>query len=167
VLQVSTSTILAAVSPELDSDADGLSDIDEAKIYRTDSQLADTDIDGLSDGAEIMMHFTNPLTADSDGDGYIDGIEVRHGSDPLLPSSRPGADITDLDGDGLSDKDEKEQYHTDPQRVDSDFDGLPDNDEVDTYFSDPMTVDSDGDSFWDGEEVSAGTDPTDADDFPK
>ncbi|MFV2057246.1 MAG: binary toxin-like calcium binding domain-containing protein [Thiohalomonadales bacterium] len=151
----------------LDSDSDGLTDIDEAKLYNTDSQLSDTDTDGLQDGEEIMEFFTHPLIADSDGDGYLDGVEVKNGSDPLEPSSIPSASIKDLDGDGLLNTEEKELYHTDEQRFDTDFDGLSDSDEVYKYLSDALTVDSDGDSFWDGEEVSAGTDPTDPEDFPK
>ena len=151
----------------VDSDSDGLSDVSEATIYHTDSQLQDTDTDGLADGLEVLQYFTNPLIADSDGDGYIDGIEVNNGSDPLDAEGKPSNSISDLDGDGLLNIDEKELYHTDAQRIDTDFDGLADGDEVVKYLSDALTVDSDGDSFWDGEEVAAGTDPTDPEDFPK
>ena len=149
-----------------DSDNDGLSDIDEATIYRTDSQLADTDADGLNDGDEINIYFTNPLQRDSDGDGYLDGIEVRNHSDPTDANSVPSSSIKDLDGDGLENREEKNSIGSDPQLVDSDFDGLRDDEEVNVYFTNPMSVDTDGDSFWDGEEVKAGTDPGDADSHP-
>ena len=37
-----------AATADRDSDGDGISDVEEAKIYRTDSQLVDTDTDGLA-----------------------------------------------------------------------------------------------------------------------
>jgi hypothetical protein len=152
-----------------DSDHDGLSDVEEAREYHTDSQLLDTDTDGLSDGDEVHKYWTLPLVVDSDGDGYLDGVEVRLGTDPTNAAShpqkgKPGYD--DLDGDGVSNAEER-SLGTDPQRVDSDFDGLTDFDETRRYFTDPMLVDSDGDSVWDGEEVKAGSDPTEATSRPK
>jgi len=162
--------LLVALVPvfaaETDSDGDGLSDIEEATLYRTDSQRADTDADGVNDGDEINIYFTNPLQRDSDGDGYLDGVEVRNHSDPTDGGSVPSANVKDLDGDGLSNLEEKNSIGSDPQLVDSDFDGLRDNEEVEVYFTNPTSVDTDGDSFWDGEEVKAGTDPSDADSHP-
>jgi len=78
-----------AAGGERDSDGDGLSDLDEARVYRTDSQLADTDTDGLPDGLEIERYWTDPLAADSDGDGYLDGVEVRLNTDPAEAGSHP------------------------------------------------------------------------------
>lgn len=40
-----------------DTDGDGVSDIDEIKIYKTHPELADTDGDGVTDGVEIMGGF--------------------------------------------------------------------------------------------------------------
>jgi len=158
--------LCAAVNPLQDSDNDGLSDIDETTLYRTDSQLADTDADGLSDAEEINVYFSNPLLRDSDGDRFLDGIEVRNHSDPTDATSVPSPDIKDLDGDGLSDREESNSIGSDPQLVDSDFDGLSDGDEVHKYFTNPISVDTDGDGFWDGEEIKAGTDPGDPDSHP-
>jgi hypothetical protein len=132
-----------------DSDGDGLTDIDEARIHRTDSQLSDTDLDGLDDGLEVNQYWTLPLVADTDGDGFLDGIEVRLGSDPTEADSQPdpkNPKSDDLDGDGIS----------------NDFDGLDDGAEIQTYFTNPILVDSDGDGIWDGDEVKAGTDPGNA-----
>ena len=156
---------LAKEKASQDSDKDGITDIEEAREYRTDSQLWDTDTDGLSDGDEIMNQLTNPLLSDSDGDGYLDGVEVRHSSDPLNGLDTPGAAVGDLDGDGLSNQEEAD-LGTDPQRIDSDFDGLSDEKEVNHYFTNPLSVDSDGDTYWDGEEVKMGKDPGDAEDHP-
>ena len=70
-----------------DSDADGLSDLDETG-WATDPMVADSDGDGLNDGDEIAAG-TNPLTGDSDGDGFSDADEVAAGTDPLLQFSWP------------------------------------------------------------------------------
>jgi hypothetical protein len=146
---------------DVDSDGDGLTDIEETQVYKTDPQLADTDTDGLTDGVEINKYWTLPLVSDTDGDGYLDGVEVRLKTDPLEASSHPDPNNpanNDLDADGLSNQEERE-YGTDPQRVDSDFDGLNDGAEIKDYFTDPTLADTDGDGIWDGEEVKEGTDP--------
>jgi peroxiredoxin len=63
-----------------DSDDDGLSDLEEAEAG-TDPLQADSDADGLDDGDELVAG-TDPLQADSDGDGFNDGEEVAAGTDP-------------------------------------------------------------------------------------
>ena len=64
----------AILAKGLDTDGDGLSDIDEIKLGTSVTQ-ADTDGDGLSDGDEIKLG-TDPLNADSDNDGVSDGEEA-------------------------------------------------------------------------------------------
>ena len=59
----------------------------------------------------------------------------------------------DTDGDGLTDFDEKNIYHTDPAKKDTDDDGLSDGDEVNIYHTDPLNKDTDGDGLTDGDEV--------------
>ncbi len=59
----------------------------------------------------------------------------------------------DTDGDGLSDGDEVNKYHTNPLKVDSDGDGLSDYDEIMKYHTDPNKFDTDGDGLSDGDEV--------------
>jgi beta-glucanase (GH16 family) len=51
----------------------------------------DDDGDGLSDVEEHGLG-TNLLASDTDGDGFSDGDEVAAETNPLLPSSYPGAD---------------------------------------------------------------------------
>lgn len=82
----------------LDSDNDGLSDAEEARIG-TDPFDPDTDDDGLTDGREAGPNGTgtNPLIPDTDGDGLNDGIEVNGQPTPTNPLNR------DTDGDGLID----------------------------------------------------------------
>ena len=86
----------------LDSDADGIPDVDETATYGTDPGNADSDFDGVADGAELAAG-TDPLLADSaaavdtDGDGLLDSDEVAFGTDLA---------IADSDGDGWLDGDE-------------------------------------------------------------
>lgn len=151
-----------------DSDGDGLSDLEEARHYKTDSQLADTDTDGLADGLEVNEYWTLPLVEDTDGDKFLDGVEVRLGTDPTESHSMPTKmtpGYEDLDGDGIPNEEER-TLGTDPQRVDTDFDGLSDFQEIRQYLTSPILVDSDGDGAWDGEEVRAGTDPANAEKSP-
>lgn len=92
----------AADSAQIDSDGDGILDVDETAIYGTNPGSADSDLDGVSDGAELAAG-TNPLVADSgaavdsDGDGLSDADEAAFGTDP---------GIADSDGDGWLDGDE-------------------------------------------------------------
>ena len=81
-----------------DTDGDGIDDMEETVVYRTDIHRKDTDSDGLSDGLEVEEYFTDPLLTDTDGDGLSDGDEVnnRH-TNPL---------VVDTDGDGSTDAEE-------------------------------------------------------------
>ena len=45
---------------EKDSDNDGISDLEESTIYKTDMHLKDTDADGLDDGLELDEYFSDP-----------------------------------------------------------------------------------------------------------
>lgn len=105
----------------VDSDGDGLLDVDEDTIHGTDPLDPDTDDDGLDDGDEIDRG-TDPLDADSDDDGLLDGEEIDIGTDPLDPDS---------DDDGLFDGTEVD-LGTDPLDEDSDDDGIPDGSDPDS-----------------------------------
>ncbi len=74
--------------PAVDSDHDGLTDAQEAKLG-TDPNNPDTDGDGLTDGQEVNVYHTNPLNPDTDGDGYSDGVEVKNGYNPNGPGKMP------------------------------------------------------------------------------
>ena len=85
----------------LDTDGDGLTDVDEIQIYYSDPERADTDDDQLDDGEEVLYWGTewsgdidsdgvvNLLDNDSDGDLFIDGLELTGGYDPGDPGSHP------------------------------------------------------------------------------
>jgi hypothetical protein len=163
--------------PSLDTDSDGLTDVDESTLYGTEPRDADTDDDGLDDGTELLIHGTNPFLADTDGDGIPDNDEVDAGTNPLdavsfpvepspTPETTPEVDepvasppalgtepaATPSAGAGL-----------DPEG-DLDGDGLSNADETDLYGTDPAKVDTDGDLFSDGGEVVSGRNPLDPSD---
>ncbi|HRE89553.1 MAG TPA: hypothetical protein PK095_10465 [Myxococcota bacterium] len=99
---------VAALDPRLDTDGDGLMDVDELVGW-----LIRVDETGRPQGILERRVFSDPDMADTDGDGVLDGVERMVGSDP---------DSTDTDGDGLSDYDEVYRWGTGPASVDSDGD---------------------------------------------
>ncbi|AEA48082.1 protein of unknown function DUF553 [Archaeoglobus veneficus SNP6] len=161
-------SVLLAGCTAVDSDGDGLSDIEELSLH-TDAKNPDTDGDGVNDGDEVRLGL-NPLLADTDSDGITDGKELEMGTDPLSKDSdgdglldgdelRLGTNplATDTDGDGLEDGIEI-KHGTSPLITDSDGDGLPDGEEF-KQGSSPLKVDTDGDGLEDSYEVLIGSDP--------
>ncbi|MBI5728436.1 MAG: hypothetical protein HY984_01635 [Candidatus Magasanikbacteria bacterium] len=67
-----------------DQDRDGIPDAEEAKLGLSNRDF-DTDHDGLSDIDEIIIWKTDPKNPDTDGDGFGDGVEVLRGYNPLGP----------------------------------------------------------------------------------
>ena len=65
----------------------------------------------------------------------------------------------DSDQDGLTDKDEKEIYKTDPNKKDTDNDGLSDSQEIVTYQTNTLNKDTDNDGFRDKEEIERNLNP--------
>ncbi len=87
------------------------------------------------------------------------------------------AEIIDTDSDGLSDSDETQIYHSDPNQADTDGDTFTDGAEISSGYS-PLTaeniklteLDTDSDGLNDALEIALGTDlinpDTDSDNFP-
>src|SRR6185369_6896001 len=77
--------------------------------------------------------------------------------------------LADTDQDGLSNIREA-SIGTDPNIPDTDGDGLTDGEEVQVWHTNPLNRDTDGDSLIDGQEIEIGTDPlnrdTDGDGVP-
>jgi len=142
----------ATDDPDLDSDGDGLTDVQEA-ILGTDPFNVDTDGDGLTDGEEVNQLGTDPLSEDSDGDGLSDAMEISVGS---------SNDSVDSDGDGITDGEEILELAIDPMDADCDGDGLDDGADL-AAGGDPANADSDGDGLMDLTEVNLGLDPGSAD----
>jgi len=160
----------------LDSDGDGLTDIDETAAG-TNPFDADSDDDGVPDGSEPKWNedtdgdgLINALDPDSDDDGLYDGTELGLGcdgkdTDKSKKHCRADADAgktktdplkKDTDGGGVSDGSE-----------DANLDGAIDAGETDPttgHGSDDATVvDTDKDGLSDALEKFLGSNPNDAD----
>ncbi len=131
---VSVDTSFAATS--VDSDSDGISFWNE-KRYGLDPNdpadaVLDNDGDGLTNIAEINIHRTNPNKADTDGDGLADNIELQNNLNPLDPKDA----TLDADNDYVTNIDEILVYNTDPYVAnpglapDTDGDGVLDTVEL-------------------------------------
>ena len=68
-------------SAPTDADGDGLNNAEELAL-KTDPNNPDSDADGLTDGSEVKIWKTDPLNPDTDGDDFKDGQEVKAGYDP-------------------------------------------------------------------------------------
>ncbi|NHJ86101.1 MAG: hypothetical protein FK734_11615 [Asgard group archaeon] len=138
----------------LDSDEDGLSDLDEINIYNSDPNDPDTDGDTIFDGDEVNIYNTDPTNADSDSDLMTDDFEITYG---LNPTNATDA-TQDKDEDGLTNLEEF-NAGTYPNNPDCDNDELTDYQEVIVYGTNPLKYDTDGDSLSDYFEVYWGMDP--------
>jgi hypothetical protein len=78
------------IDPTLDTDGDGLPDVDEIEIYGTNPNTYDTDGDTVSDYLEAKDGNSDPFDDDTDGDGFDDS-EQFDGYDPRDAGSYPGA----------------------------------------------------------------------------
>ncbi len=163
----------------LDSDGDGLADIDEYG-HGTNPFLYDTDGDGLNDALELRIGSCPTMfDSDSDGDGMADVWEAYF----HLNAQNPVDANADLDQDGLINRDEcflgtnpldedtdgdglrdgaERKAGTQPLNVDTDNDGLPDGSEI-ARGTNPLNPDTDQDGLLDGKEVGIGLDPTSVD----
>lgn len=81
-----------------------------AKLNREKDTLlitytSDSDGDGVSDIAEERIHKTNPFNSDSDGDGAPDNVEILEFKSDPLKSSKPDFTprVTNLDNNKVSD----------------------------------------------------------------
>jgi len=128
--------------PDVDSDADGLSDVEEREAE------------------------TSPVDSDTDGDAISDRVELLTGFDPTR-EDEPAAcseleePTSDADLDRLTACDEA-LLGTEPTLVDTDGDGLPDPLGVFSgtdYLNPDADLDTDGDGVDNGEELRQHTDP--------
>jgi hypothetical protein len=155
-----------------DTDADNLTDGEEAYSTSTDPTKPDTNGNGIQDGqedsdhddltnlAELRIHHTQPRNPDTDYDKLRDGWEVSNGLDPLLSNI-----VTDPDGDGLTNVQEQ-RLSLNPLEIDTnddgtldwaedpDGDGLTNLDEFNTHHTDPLKADTDNDAISDASEIN-------------
>ena len=116
-------------------------------------------LDGLSAGSWSDMYLTTGIGftyafPEPDGDRDYDGLSTRD----ERRSYRTDPDNPDTDGDGLRDGEEIARG-TSPLFPDTDGDGLTDGVEVRSYGTDPLRKDSDGDGLSDQEEIPLGPNP--------
>ena len=100
---------LRAATP-IDSDLDGLSDVEEAALLGTRTDRADTDLDGFTDGDEVLYLGTDPLVPNTSG-GSISGT-VFADEDGELGDGTPFSGATiflDLNHNETLDPDEPSQ----------------------------------------------------------
>lgn len=91
-------------------------------------------------------------TSNSNKGGFFSNLFSRD-TDNNIP-------LDDVDGDGLSNQEEKKLNSVDTN-IDSDSDGLTDGEETKVYQTKPLEADSDGDSVNDGDEIKNRTNPLD------
>lgn len=143
-----------------DTDGDGLKDGEEVtgwaitvndtvKLVSSSPTSPDTDGDGLGDWQERSSG-TDPRAIDTDEDGLSDLVEIEgwYIHVALVPFENPhhlisdawrvapNPTLTDSDGDGLSDGEER-SVGTDPRNADTDNDSVPDRWEADADFLNP------------------------------
>jgi hypothetical protein len=112
-------------------------------------------IQATNDGASGIIAVHVVLGGASHG-GIPDSWAILHGLDPTNPTMPS----EDPDHDGLTNLQEF-QLGTDPNNQDTDGDGLSDGDEVNKYHTSPLIPDTDGDGIPDGIEVRTGSNPLD------
>jgi outer membrane protein OmpA-like peptidoglycan-associated protein len=102
-------------------------------------------------GFLIGLMFTGGSSATTDTD--------KNGSSNRVEASGTYSDNVDTYGDGLSDFDEVNRYHTDPLKADTDGDNLNDGTEVKKTKTDPLNMDTDNDGLNDGNELRSRANP--------
>ena len=166
---IASTPVTPNIDKEIDTDDDGLSDDDEAKLG-TDPLLADTDQDSISDSKEVGVNLNSPL--DSDEDGFIDALDFDDDNDGIstLAEEKVGTSslLADTDEDGILDAVEIGKDFNNP--LDTDGDGIinaldtdDDDDGIETIQeallgTNPLLIDTDGDGKSDSEEIGSVSD---------
>ena len=115
-----------------------------------------------STGSDAFLTFGLGVSYYIFGDQDVDKDGLTDKSEREIYHTDPNN--PDTDGDGLTDGEEVKKYHTDPLKADSDGDGISDFDEINKYKTDPNNPDTDGDGLSDGQEIKVyKTDPLNAD----
>ena len=111
------------VSANADSDGDGLTNLQEYRLFCANPVDGDSDNDGVNDGTEYNAG-TSLCVSDVDADGMSDDWEIHYGLNPMY--SDAGGDP---DGDGLTNLIEFRWGCLSPLNPDSDGDNLSDGQE--------------------------------------
>jgi hypothetical protein len=154
-----------------DLDDDGLTDIEETNIYKTDPKNPDTDQDRIIDGKEVKgwiwavienTGFCNTLSSNIIPENSdLKNLCIIQKTNPLL---------SDTDSDGNDDFFEYNFLLANALSPDQDKDALTDGLEIGpnaNYQTSFLQFDTDGDGISDGAEVIARTNPLDPTDNPE
>jgi CSLREA domain-containing protein/uncharacterized repeat protein (TIGR01451 family) len=149
-----------AAPPPLDTDGDGIPDIDDTDDDGDgipDAVDTDDDGDGIPDTDELDTDgdgIPDEVDTDDDGDGIPDAVDTDDDGDGI-----PDTGELDTDGDGIPDEvdtDDDGDGIPDAVDTDDDGDGIPDTDELDTDGDgtpDTTDVDDDGDGILDTDDA--------------
>ena len=104
--------------PNVDTDADGVSDADDNCVMVANQDQADADADGVGDACDNCSAATNAEQADADSDGVGDVCDNC--------AAAANADQADADGDGIGDACDNCVNVENADQADGDGDGVGD-----------------------------------------
>ena len=172
---VATAPVVPSNPNSTDTDADGLQDFLESKIYRTFANDNDTDNDLVQDGSTVgtlgefpnsfdnslSYYDTNALETDTDNDGLTDRQEID-GFDISVTTYDAGGTPTTVNPTAIAGYDIGNPFSTtnlSPRISDTDGDGLSDGDEVNVGdVTNPTLANTDGDTDIGGDPIVDGAD---------
>ena len=139
---------------DLDSDNDGIYDVDEGGdgdqdtnndgvVDTNDVGFSDNDNDGMADGTET----TRP--PDSDNDGYMDYVDLDADNDGIYDVVEGGDGDQDTNGDGMIDNNDTGFTDTNNNGMADNTESTPAPDTDNNMVPDYMDLDSDGDGCTD------------------
>lgn len=152
VVELSTEPVVTEESLE---DFPIVSSTDSAEtqiVYTSASSSVTSSLDlpnelGTSSSSAVVAQM---VAQDTDADGLSDDLELLKGTNK---------NVSDTDGDTLSDAEEINSHQTDPLKSDTDGDGLTDAEEINKYQTKALQADTDSDGFSDGQEVKNNYNP--------
>lgn len=144
----------------LDDYSQAAYDAFDKKLHNPGYQLPD--LKSPSTSSDVFLTFGVGFSYYIYGDQDVDKDGLTDKAEKEIYHTDPNN--PDTDGDGIPDGEEVKKYHTDPTKADTDGDGISDYDEIYKYKTDPLNADTDGDGLSDGQEIKVyNTDPLNAD----
>ena len=130
----------------------------ETDVQTTNENMTDNSVNNENAAVDNNIIMEEDIVDDSINSDNTENMDNNQDNLSGNDSSVLLEEITDTDGDGLMDGEEK-RLGTSITSSDTDNDGLFDRQEIRIYNTDPINPDTDGDGFIDGEEVDNGYNP--------